>query len=124
MGKTTKEMIAVMQAYADGKMLQVFSLYGNKEKWQDVSVQPTWDWSHFDYRVKPEPTIRPFTGEELLGLVSLVVRAKANGNYKLLISAGTESGGWVTVATQAIKPVVLLEQYEFLDGKPCGVVEA
>jgi hypothetical protein len=44
-------MIAVMQAYADGKEIQ-YRRIGNGE-WDDC--KPRWDWAACEYRVKPEP---------------------------------------------------------------------
>ena len=48
---TTKEMIAVMQAYEDGKKIQMSTLCG----WQDLSdCEPLWNWGDTNYRIKPE----------------------------------------------------------------------
>ena len=50
---TTREMIAVMQAYADGKKIQIADK-GSKD-WADYGTgEPVWDWDAFDYRIKPE----------------------------------------------------------------------
>mgnify|MGYP003639436720 CR=1 FL=1 len=50
--KTTKEMIAVMQAYEDGETIQRQVSGGGI--WTTVSSDSTvWDWRYFDYRVKP-----------------------------------------------------------------------
>ena len=55
----TKERIAVMQAYADGKQIQVESSDG---KWADVP-EPSWS-INGNYRIKPEPKYRPFKNAE------------------------------------------------------------
>lgn len=55
---TTKEKIAVMQAYVDGNKIQI-SEHG-AEKWVDCLVDPSYDWVHCDYRVKPEEKYRPY----------------------------------------------------------------
>ena len=47
----TKYSIEVMQAYVDGKTIQGCN---PDVTWGDVEF-PTWDWSTFNYRVKPEP---------------------------------------------------------------------
>jgi hypothetical protein len=49
---TTKEKIAVMQAYLDGRTIQ---LYGTR--WYDFKLdeEPDWNWGQTNYRVKPEP---------------------------------------------------------------------
>ena len=49
--KTTKGMIEVMQAFADGKVIECEV---EKSVWGETS-EPAWDWDHFDYRIKKEP---------------------------------------------------------------------
>ena len=51
----TKERIAVMQAYVDGKQIQVES---SDSKWTDVP-EPSWS-INGNYRIKPKPKYRPF----------------------------------------------------------------
>ena len=51
----TKERIAVMQAYVDGKQIQGKCSDG---KWADVQ-EPSWS-INGNFRVKPEPKYRPF----------------------------------------------------------------
>ena len=46
---TTAEMIAVMKAFEEGKKIQC--LIANR--WLDAE-NPSWDWFHYDFRVKPE----------------------------------------------------------------------
>ena len=50
--KTTKEKIAVMQAFMDGKKLQILS----NDDWTDwnPTCDPVWNWERGDYRIKPE----------------------------------------------------------------------
>ena len=50
---TTKEKIAVMQAYEDGKKIQIYFKASGWTDW-DVSWGPVWDWDKHDYRIKPE----------------------------------------------------------------------
>ena len=61
--KTTKEMIEVMKAYDEGKKIEY--KYLDTEKWF-VTGNPSWSWSVFDYRIKPEQTTRPMTLEEII----------------------------------------------------------
>lgn len=51
----TKERIAVLQAYVDGKQIQGMCSDGN---WVDVP-QPSWSIND-NFRIKPEPKYRPF----------------------------------------------------------------
>ena len=49
-------MIAVMQAAKEGKTIQ-FRVLDSSDidvRWRDAHA-PSWDWTVFDYRVKPEP---------------------------------------------------------------------
>ena len=58
--KTTKEMIEIMKAYDEGKKIEY--KYLDTEKWF-VTGNPSWSWSVFDYRIKPE--IEYMTCEEI-----------------------------------------------------------
>lgn len=49
---STEEKIEIMQACAEGKQIQSKAVLG--EHWCDDS-NPSWDWNHFEYRVKQEP---------------------------------------------------------------------
>ena len=57
----TKECIRVMQAFVDGKELQVLGPVG---KWEPVHF-PRWGWDDTQYRIKPIATIRPWTSDEV-----------------------------------------------------------
>jgi hypothetical protein len=48
----TKEKIAVMQAFLDGKKIQ---WTGGGSEWSDFDGEPIWNWLQYDYRIKPEP---------------------------------------------------------------------
>jgi len=47
---TTKEQIEVMQAYLDGKEIEVYNPYTSK--WDQIE-DPLWNWSTNRYRIKP-----------------------------------------------------------------------
>lgn len=51
-----KEMLPIIQAYADGKQIQYFEEY--TRRWEDITA-PSWI-RGIPYRVKPEPKYRPF----------------------------------------------------------------
>jgi len=51
----TKEMISVIQAFEDGKVIQAkVKINGDLNQWHTVS-KPYWDFIRQDYRIKPEP---------------------------------------------------------------------
>jgi hypothetical protein len=49
----TKNAIAVMQAFVDGKPVQYRPIPGCME-WGPPVYSPLWDWKSCEYRVKPE----------------------------------------------------------------------
>jgi len=54
----TLEAIKIMQAACDGKPVQYRRRESNPIGWSgEISIQDglAWDWSCFDYRIKPEP---------------------------------------------------------------------
>lgn len=62
---TIDEMIAVLQAYKEGKTIQ----FAFKEDGKFVYTIPSegevaWDFTEYNYRIKPEPHYRPFESAE------------------------------------------------------------
>ena len=52
--KTTAEMIKIMQAFQDGKSIQVMERGDPTETWNNlIHGKPTWNWFIYDYRIKP-----------------------------------------------------------------------
>ena len=56
----TKELIAVMQAYVDGKEIEFYDV--DDEKWVTTET-PLWS-PNIRYRVRPMPKYRPFESSE------------------------------------------------------------
>ena len=50
--KTTKEMIAVMQAFENGAEIEAKPIVVGD--WEE-ETEPEWDWVSFDYRIKKQP---------------------------------------------------------------------
>lgn len=48
-------MIAVLQAFKEGKTIQCRYRSNGADDWVDVIGIAQWNWPTFDYRVKPEP---------------------------------------------------------------------
>ena len=49
MSKTIQEQIEVMQHYANGGDIEIFSI----DNWVDA-IYPGWNWNHCDYRIKEQ----------------------------------------------------------------------
>ena len=125
--KTTKEMIDVMQAYVIGEQIECF----NDEQWKDVN-NPIWDWLHNDYRVKPKKSYVPFhTAEEFLaaqrahGGDALITITEDGVLKKHDISVSLDGSVYDHIDDGDVDYIgnfedLLLEDYKFADGTPCG----
>ena len=58
----SKDMLPIIQAYAEGKAIESRCIKGDKSLWYD-DEDPSFD-DEFEYRIKPEPKFRPFKDAE------------------------------------------------------------
>ena len=109
-----------MIAWANGKIIQWRRR--DQNEWHEIYIDSpgiilSWDWDEFEYRVKPEPKLRPWTADEVP--LGAWMRFKHNPQDRVLI-------GWVSV--QADRDLWLDEREHTIDGGktwlPCGVEEA
>lgn len=132
----TKERIAVMQAYVDGKQIQWEC---SDDKWVDVP-EPSWS-INGNFRVKTEPKYRPFKDADECWQEMLKhqpfgwVKEKAESSYKNLACItesseypisfagyGSEDMG-VMVVRQAHSFDRMFKFFTFADGASFGVKE-
>ena len=110
----TKEAIRIMQAFVDGKEVDVQRLLDGSV-WMPAGA-PCWDWLNGNYRIKPTATLRPWTADEVP--LGAWMRFKRNPQDRVLL-------GWVSV--QADRDLWLDEREYSTDGGktwlPCGVLE-
>ena len=108
----TIEAIRIMQAFVDGKELQVLGPVG---KWEPVHF-PRWGWDDTKYRIKPIATIRPWTADEVP--LGAWIRYKRALHDRSILA-------WTS--NQADRDMWLDEREHSTDGGktwlPCGVVE-
>ena len=123
--KTTKEMIEVMQAYDRGEQIECF----NDEEWKYVK-NPVWDWLHNNYRVKQKKYVPFDTAEEFLAaqrkhgddeLISIKDGALKKHDISVTIDGcvydHTDDGDVDYIGNFED---LLLDDYKFADGTPCG----
>ena len=60
--KEAKELMPIIQAFAEGKAIESRCIKGDKSLWYD-DEDPSFD-DDLEYRIKPEPTYRPFKDAE------------------------------------------------------------
>lgn len=128
--KTIEEMIAVMQAYADGKEIEYSS---DNEIWSKAK-NPFWDWDNYDYRIKPEGRCeyRPYYNSDefaedqkkhgpyikLKSLPVTVLFLPSIVGLSFIVSQKYTSEGLLTEKYDEV-----FKKYVWQDGTPCGVME-
>jgi hypothetical protein len=108
----TIEAIKVMQAFVDGKELE--GMYDDDGKWASVTV-PRWGWDDTQYRIKPTPTLRPWTADEVP--LGSIMRTKGLEGRCIIIDTETsdDRSYWLNA-----------REHSTDGGKtwhPCGVME-
>lgn len=86
--KTTKDMIEVMQAYIDGKEIEVLV---NGHYWKVIkgdTVSPVWNWEKHDYRVKEEPKRVPLSSEDIKPGDCIKRKGDCDGIWDMIVSVG------------------------------------
>jgi hypothetical protein len=108
----TKEAIKVMQAFVDGKEVQARDV--GLERWNAVII-PRWNLEDFEYRIKPTPTLRPWTADEVP--LGSIMRTKGLEGRCIIIDTETsdDRSYWLNA-----------REHSTDGGKtwhPCGVME-
>jgi hypothetical protein len=110
----TKEAIRIMQAFVDGRPIECAEVH--KLNWGET-LSPVWNWNNFTYRIKPTPTFRPWTADEVPLGCQLRSKSYHPDHRSMIIQSGNSMirEGW-------------LNEYEHsTDGGknwlPCGVME-
>ena len=117
-----KEMLPVLQAFADGKTIESRCIKGDKSLWYD-DEDPSFD-NDFEYRIKPEPTYRPFKDEEECWLEMQKhqpfgwLKSKKDGYYSFITMLNYRFrlngyDGW--------RFDDVIKRFTFADGTPFGV---
>ena len=125
-----KELLPIMQAFAEGKTIEYRGLGG---AWK-VAQTPTWS-SHLFYRIKPEPKYRPFKTQEECWNEMLKhqpfgwVKSKDKDYFHLIGLVQFESEFEDVIITFATSENLarsshsIYENYIFADGTPFGIKE-
>lgn len=107
----------MIQAYAEGKGLECRYKAAPEEGWAN-SDNPCFDFSMWEYRVKPEPKYRPFKNVE----APAVRVVKASHGY-FAITGIKKCGIYYGVANNFHGYEYLFTDYLFADGTPFGIEE-
>ena len=116
----TKQAIAVMQAYVDGKTVE-------RQVDHAVVDDPSWNWgdSEGTYRISPEPTLRPWTPVEAaahLGRNTLDKRTGSRAAMILSVGQGSVRLRRADLSVWDLTYEELAASRALTDGQPCGVL--
>ena len=122
-----KKLLPIIQAYIEGKKIQVKLKTDSKaltENWVDVT-NPDWDMTRC-YRIKPEPTYRPFRNveecwEEMQKHQPFGWIKNSYGHF--VITGIKKEGLCFGVVSNFHGYEYLFTDYLFADGTPFGIKE-
>ena len=119
-----KEMLPVLQAFADGKTIESRCIKGDKSLWYD-DEDPSFD-DDFEYRIKPEPKYRHFANAEECW--QEMQKHKPFGWVKSTLFKDLALVKRVTTLYVEINRDIIdykdaLEKFTFVDGTPFGIKE-
>ena len=120
-----KEMLPVLQAFAEGKTIESRCIKGDKSLWYD-DEDPSFD-NDFEYRIKPEPRYRPFRDakecfEEMQKHQPFGwVKDKKDGHHALITAVDDDTCGMSLNGNAAWSLSAIMDLFTFVDGTPFGV---
>lgn len=130
---STEEKMEVMKAYTEGKSIQSKAVIG--EHWCD-DIKPTWDWNHFEYRIKPESKYRPYKDvNEMLDDINKCLETiqhpvlggiwlnHTNRGLMIPINGIDKSDNKILLGDNWYRFNEAFLNYAYLNGKPFGIKE-
>lgn len=125
----TQEQIKVMQAFADGKEVQMRAK-NSSFGWNAIIDKQynAWDWSRYDYRIKPLPVLREYDNKEeffeALKLHGPYIKLKDGIEHSFPQRVYDHSISWNSTYGEPIDVhfANLLKDFCWQDGSPCGII--
>ena len=115
-----KELIPIIQAFADGKTIEFFK----QGEWIELN-DPDFMWSADKYRIKPEPKYRPFKTQEECWEEMLKHQPfgwiKDRDGDKTFIGSINSDNSIFTCSSEILFLKELFEDFTFADGIPFGI---
>ena len=126
-----KKLLPIIQAYAEGKKIEICDNRG----WKDLVVDsPNFDCKPSCYRIKPEPKYRPFKSqeecwEEMHNHPDFGWVKRINGGYKQIMAIHIDifnkhcADFAGQTGTACFEFEYIYKKYTFTDGTPFGIKE-
>ena len=127
-----KELLPIMQAYAEGKTIQFRENINNM--WETI-IRPSFNKSPSAYRIKPEPEYSPFKTQEKCWNEMLKhqpfgwLKSKKNGSFCCIGEVSWSDAfrdvhiTYSTSESLAHSTISVFNEYTFADGTPFGIRE-
>jgi len=122
----SQDALSIMKAFAGGADIECSII--DEDKWT-LTANPTWAWTTFKYRVKPKPQYRPYKDMfEFIDVVSKTqhkILKKKDYDVRYTIKA-IEMTRVVLQDLSSSYPItyeILLQNFTWDDGTPCGILE-
>ena len=113
-----KELLPIIQAYAEGKSIEFSSITDVSKAWREVADFPLGMIDKFKFRIKPEPKYRPFANAEECW--AEMEKHQPFGWTKLI---GETEYSFITGVNDTICYSDAIKEYVFADGTPFGIKE-
>ena len=126
-----KELLPIIQAWAEGKPIEI----GDNLGWKDLIIEsPKFDCKPSCYRIKPEAKYRPFKSmeecwQEMHNHPDFGWVKRINGGYKQIMSIHIDifnkhcAGFAGQTGTACFEFEYIYKKYTFTDGTPFGIKE-
>ena len=141
--KQIKQLVAVLQAYVNGKTIQYYDVdYSFKikhpgernfnNKWVDVDEDHIFRPDLYNYRVKPEPKCRPFRNAEECWQEMQKhqpfgwIKDKDDGHYSMVTTVDPfyDDKNYIKISGDHVWSFAeTMNNYTFADGEPFGINE-
>lgn len=125
-----KELLPIIQAFAEGKTIERKGILDNESKWCEVLL-PTFNVAVSNYRIKPESKYRPFIDNKECWNEMLkhqpfgwVRTMNAENDYYIIdgvLYSENIDCSVVTMAGESYDYKEMLDIYLFADGTPFGI---
>ncbi len=122
-----KELLPIIQAYAEGKSIEYSSITDVSKAWREVTYFPLGMIDSFKFRIKPEPKYRSFKDAKECWAEMQKHQpfgyAKDRNGGKFIIGA-VDSDNTIFVCEDGTRTFdEMFKYYTFADGTPFGVKE-
>ena len=111
-----KEMLPVLQAFADGKTIESRYIKGDKSLWYD-DEDPSFN-DDLEYRIKSEPKFRPFKNAE-----ECWQEMQKHQPFRWTKLKGEIKYSFITDINNNINYSDAIKEYTFADDTPFGIKE-